>query len=113
MNSNFSLQFKRVTTLFCAIILFPCLCLSDVPEAKQLGDEAAFEFDFETYVELEEENIKRANKVLQSLYSETIEDLAGTPEDPGDDVLVGAQAGYYVRSIMEEAYVPLVQYGLV
>ena len=76
-------------------------------------ESTSFKFEYEAHVELKNKNIQRANDLLGSLYSETTEDLADTPDDRSDDLLVGAQAGYYIKSGIEEAYVPLVQYGRV
>lgn len=138
MNLSFSLQSKRVAALFCGIFFLCCLYLPEVlgskqlegeidvpnqlqdaannPESKELNantTEAPFEFDFETYVRLKGKNVRKANVVLKNLYSETTEDFAGTPDNPDDDLLVGAQAGYYAKPGTEQAYGPLVLYGRV
>ena len=63
--------------------------------------------------DLQEKNTQRAVELFEKLYGEYPVDFANTPENPEDDVIVGAQAGYFGEPGTAEGASVLVRFGRV
>lgn len=97
------LLLPSILMFFCGI--FGTYC-SNFPQPTSSGKPDSAKND-----ELQEKNTRQALELFQTLYSEYTMDIAGTPKDSSDDVLVGAQRGYLGKPETPEADSALVRYG--
>jgi len=108
-NNKSSAWLTVILSLF-AILGISCSSISNSGSSTRPIDFVSTN-DMSVVVELQKKNTQHANDLFENLYSEYTVDLANTPDNPDDDLTLGAQRGYYAEPGSEDENDILILYG--